>query len=96
MARIARGRRALGEFQTAKELDEIVIDVAFQLGDAALVVHARRGLVEDLVGLEDWEAAYRQVTLIYEDGLRELPEDDGFYRELKKQQRKLARKLRLG
>ena len=52
--------------------------------------------MEDLVWLEDWRAAFKHAKLIYEDGLRELPEDDEFYRDLKKQQRKLARKLGLG
>jgi tetratricopeptide (TPR) repeat protein len=91
IARIGRARRALKQFQEAKELDETAIDKARALGDPALLVGAMRALLEDLAGLEEWDAALTLTRQMLQEAVRASDSDDDFVRELRRNKRKLER-----
>jgi tetratricopeptide (TPR) repeat protein len=94
MARIAKARRAMKEYQKARELDEAVIEKVRGLGDIRLLLDAKRCLLEDLFGLKEWEAGRDLVQEILDDGLRELRPGDDLLRDLKKNKRKLQRMIK--
>jgi tetratricopeptide (TPR) repeat protein len=94
IARIANARRAIGEFDKAKELDEVVLAAARQIGEVPLILGAMRALLEDLAGLQEWDDAMELTRQVLERGLSDLSPDDEYFQHLKRNKRKLTRLIR--
>jgi len=77
MGRLAKTRRAIGDFAEARALDEVAIDSLDQMGAPMRSrVDARMALLEDLVGLDEWEGADDVNRWIEQDGYPYLHPSD--------------------
>jgi tetratricopeptide (TPR) repeat protein len=94
-ARTAKAKRALGQLEQARELDEKAVRVLEEShADAALVIGAKRGLLEDLTYLGEWEDAKDLAGEIFESARRDLSRDDEFRRHLTKHKRQFQKAWR--
>jgi hypothetical protein len=95
MSRMADVHRKIGDFSSAKALDEFVVANARALEDQRFHLASRRNLVDDLVGLEELDAASAMLKRIAEDARRELgPGNDLFPNLDTRKGRRSLRRLR--